>query len=199
MSSCEECGTDYEQTAKHKRFCCERCQRKAEKRRYRERHAEQTKCKGCGDWFKRSSVDGRPKVYCTTDCQHRTRSTTYHDRDDIGRPNLGTMDYYKALRADPCAYCGRPGGEIDHIHARSNGGEDGWENYSGICKTCNARKGRRSVLNFMLARPLMEQVAAIRGEIPPSDAVTPGGDPSPETQETAGVVLSDSGRVRGFR
>lgn len=69
-----------------KRFCCERHQRIAEKRRYRARHREWINCKGCGTRFERSSTDNRPKVYCTVECQAESRSAEYLRRDDIGRP-----------------------------------------------------------------------------------------------------------------
>jgi 5-methylcytosine-specific restriction endonuclease McrA len=43
-----------------------------------------------------------------------------------------------------CQYCGKRGElTIDHVHPRSRGGEDTWENLVAACQTCNNRKGDR--------------------------------------------------------
>ena len=76
------------------------------------------------------------------------------------------MDYLAVLRRDPCSYCGGPAGAADHIVARSCGGEDGWENRTGTCASCNSRKG---------ARPLL---LALLGNLPFAPSPPP---PSPET------------------
>ncbi|HVL24540.1 MAG TPA: HNH endonuclease [Thermomicrobiales bacterium] len=46
-----------------------------------------------------------------------------------------------------CQYCGRHGHEltIDHVIPRSRGGLHTWENVVSACKTCNHRKGGKSV------------------------------------------------------
>jgi 5-methylcytosine-specific restriction endonuclease McrA len=46
-----------------------------------------------------------------------------------------------------CQYCGRHGHEltIDHVIPRSRGGLHIWENVVASCKTCNHRKGGKSV------------------------------------------------------
>jgi len=54
------------------------------------------------------------------------------------------------LRRDPCAYCGGPGEEIDHIQAFSSGGENEWTNFTSACGTCNRRKNAKSLLHFLL-------------------------------------------------
>jgi hypothetical protein len=69
--------------APHKRFCSERCQRIAERRRYRARHTEQATCRGCGRTFERTVTSKRLQLYCTTACQWETRSADYAKRPDI--------------------------------------------------------------------------------------------------------------------
>lgn len=51
------------------------------------------------------------------------------------------------LRRDghQCAYCGRAATSVDHIHPRSRGGQDTWENLVACCLTCNNAKGDRSL------------------------------------------------------
>lgn len=44
-----------------------------------------------------------------------------------------------------CAYCGRTATTVDHIHPRSRGGEDSWENLVACCLVCNNAKGDRTL------------------------------------------------------
>jgi 5-methylcytosine-specific restriction endonuclease McrA len=44
------------------------------------------------------------------------------------------------LRRDPCSYCGVKNPHVDHIVARSRGGEDNWTNYTAACARCNLSK-----------------------------------------------------------
>lgn len=77
--------------------------------------------------------------------------------------------YGLALRADPCSYCGGPGGTLDHIVPRSKGGMRGWTNLTGACQACNERKGSRSAVVFMaqgrLRRPVRRGLRASLGEV----------------------------------
>ena len=47
-----------------------------------------------------------------------------------------------------CQYCGRYGGDltIDHINPRSLGGGHSWENLVTACKSCNHRKGGKTLM-----------------------------------------------------
>ena len=76
-----------------KRFCCERCQRIAERRRYRQRHTERTVCKrrGCGVVFDRSTATKRVQLYCTPECMALARSVEYAGRPDI----IATLRQYR--------------------------------------------------------------------------------------------------------
>ncbi|TDE33594.1 HNH endonuclease [Actinomadura sp. 6K520] len=55
-----------------------------------------------------------------------------------------------------CCYCGGRGNTIDHVHPRSRGGGDTWENTVLACGRCNNRKGDRTVAEAglrLLSRP----------------------------------------------
>jgi hypothetical protein len=54
--------------APYKRYCTERHQQIAEKRRYRERHTEVARCLGCDELFTRSATTERKKQYCNQTC-----------------------------------------------------------------------------------------------------------------------------------
>lgn len=55
----------------------------------------------------------------------------------LSRKNILRRDGHR------CQYCGR--GDVpltlDHIHPRSKGGEDSWENLVAACVKCNNKKG----------------------------------------------------------
>lgn len=72
----------------------------------------------------------------------------------------GSMDglyhaYGRALQADPCAYCGEPAGDLDHIipveeiRQGRNTKRTEWENLTAACHRCNMRKERASLLEFL--------------------------------------------------
>ncbi len=44
-----------------------------------------------------------------------------------------------------CAYCGRRATTVDHVHPRSRGGGNTWENLVACCLACNSLKGDRSL------------------------------------------------------
>lgn len=62
-----------------------------------------------------------------------------------------TAEYVKILRKDPCVYCGEPSEHIDHIVPFADGGPTDWSNLAPTCASCNLRKSRKSLLEFMLA------------------------------------------------
>lgn len=59
-------------------------------------------------------------------------------------------EYAAILRADPCSYCGAPGGQLDHIIPLASGGAESWDNLTSACATCNRRKHARSLLEFLM-------------------------------------------------
>lgn len=69
------------------------------------------------------------------------------------------------LEADVCAYCGGPGGVVDHIVPRRAGGRDEWENFTSACNGCNSRKGPMSLLHALLAFPLMREIGELESDL----------------------------------
>lgn len=65
------------------------------------------------------------------------------------RPTKEALEYMAILAADPCSYCGWPGGEIDHITPITAGGDGEWTNLTAACRRCNARKNDRSLMSFL--------------------------------------------------
>jgi hypothetical protein len=66
-----------------KRFCSERCQRIAERRRYRERHTEKAICPNCETVFERTATSMRKAIFCSPSCMAEHRSASYAKRPDI--------------------------------------------------------------------------------------------------------------------
>lgn len=77
-----------------------------------------------------------------------------------GMPTGGTfrMDgeshkvaWMTVLRRDPCSFCGREGGTVDHIVPRSAGGPGlhDWTNFGGACASCNSSKSSVPLLEFL--------------------------------------------------
>lgn len=51
------------------------------------------------------------------------------------------------LRRDQhrCVYCSRPANTIDHVHPKSRGGTDTWENLVAACLRCNNAKSDKTL------------------------------------------------------
>lgn len=62
--------------------------------------------------------------------------------------------WLRIIRADPCAYCGGPGGTVDHVVPRSRGlpGTYDWSNVVGACQTCNENKADSDLLLYLRGR-----------------------------------------------
>jgi 5-methylcytosine-specific restriction endonuclease McrA len=88
---------------------------------------------------------------------HRLRSRKMAD------PQV--MAYAGILAADPCSYCGEPGGVLDHIVPRSSYGPDAWDNLTSACHSCNSRKRTKSLLRFLCDRVPAQGEAATATEI----------------------------------
>lgn len=59
--------------------------------------------------------------------------------------------FAEILRFGCCEQCGSHGPiHIDHIIPLSTGGEHGWQNFAGLCQSCNSSKGTKSLLIGML-------------------------------------------------
>jgi 5-methylcytosine-specific restriction endonuclease McrA len=60
--------------------------------------------------------------------------------------------YGLLLLGDPCAYCSARAVVLDHVQPQVSGGPHDAGNLVGACQPCNARKGRRSLLGFLLCK-----------------------------------------------
>jgi hypothetical protein len=69
----------------------------------------------------------------------------------FGRMSGRSVDvaYRRALRCDPCAYCGSTSGAVDHVDPRMHGGNDDWTNHTAACRNCNSLKGTLPLLSAM--------------------------------------------------
>lgn len=65
------------------------------------------------------------------------------------RPKPHVRDWVTILRGDPCAYCGAPTEEIDHIVPLNAGGPDQWDNLTASCRPCNRSKSDRSLFTWL--------------------------------------------------
>ncbi|PZE27157.1 MULTISPECIES: HNH endonuclease [unclassified Curtobacterium] len=92
----------------------------------------------------------------TADADHPVfGSTTSYDRPSvivltryvrIPQSRLVPVSRRGVLRRDGnrCAYCNRHATTIDHVHPKSRGGADSWENLVACCLACNNVKGDRT-------------------------------------------------------
>jgi 5-methylcytosine-specific restriction endonuclease McrA len=69
----------------------------------------------------------------------RLRDVTFED----------TKEVRLLLSNDPCADCGGPAGEVDHIDALMIGGTETNDNLTAACKSCNSSKGTTPMLLWM--------------------------------------------------
>jgi hypothetical protein len=65
---------------------------------------------------------------------------------------MSQLREYGYPRLDPCAYCGGPGGTIDHTVPLAAGAAPTVGNLTGACPACNEAKGRWPLLPFLLLR-----------------------------------------------
>jgi 5-methylcytosine-specific restriction endonuclease McrA len=62
------------------------------------------------------------------------------------------IEYAQLINGNPCVYCGAPGVEVDHILPVTRGGDSNWMNMAPACRSCNARKQNKDVLQYLLRR-----------------------------------------------
>lgn len=80
----------------------------------------------------------------------------------ISESYSATVTYRRQLRADPCSYCGGPGGSSDHIDPQHNGGADDWTNRTSACRGCNSYKGTLPLLLALLWVPAAREYHSLR-------------------------------------
>jgi hypothetical protein len=83
----------------------------------------------------------------------RSNSWRQGQRRRKAPPTPAARDYVEVLNGDPCAYCGGPMEEKDHIVPLFDGAtETDWSDLTASCLKCNRSKGTKSLLLFLLAR-----------------------------------------------
>lgn len=83
-------------------------------------------CRRCGTWIKHLSHDNKYR--------------TEEKKRDAAAKTSGC-----------CAYCGEMLGKsfpVEHIHAQVKGGGHEIENLFAVCKSCNSRKGKKTVEQY---------------------------------------------------
>ena len=127
----------------------------------------------------KDGVDAKATRFCDYGCKakwHKANSPQISEETALQRflsePTPREIsNYRKVLKADPCAYCGGQSDSIDHIVPIAEGGEDGWENYTGACRRCNAVKQALPLLVALIWVPLSREYNDMRRQI---YAPTPG-------------------------
>lgn len=84
--------------------------------------------------------------------RHRWNHYNRLRRLAVAVPDEVANEYALILRGDPCCYCGKPMGHIDHIQPIARGGTGEWDNLTAACALCNQSKKDRPLLVFMLSR-----------------------------------------------
>jgi len=97
---------------------------------------------------------GRPGRWICDPCRiardAEARAAAQAQRDAFADPEV--VAWRAIIRNDPCAYCGAPFEEIDHIVPHRLGGNDSWTNLIAACFRCNRHKRARPLLSFLLAQ-----------------------------------------------
>lgn len=80
----------------------------------------------------------------------KTRKETNYTNDSIvSKKVIRLRDDYT------CAYCGEYGDTIDHIWPRKLGGKSTWGNMVTCCKSCNSKKGSKTLEQMNYKIPII--------------------------------------------
>ncbi len=110
----------------------------------------------------RATLDGRGS-YCKG-CARRADNAERRGSGYVSKADA--RDYDAILRADPCSYCGlRVSDHVDHVDPRIESGGEGWENMTAACLSCNASKGRRTLLFHMGLQVTRSQLAEVMRDV----------------------------------
>jgi 5-methylcytosine-specific restriction endonuclease McrA len=169
--TCEACGKRFIPTAKTQRACPpsdhdraraagrqarSRCAVKVANAAYRKRPVVIGEvglpfdCAHCGKPCTPGvDVPAHASRFCSSEHKaawHKTPRSITLTAEPTSRSSAA---YCRAMRADPCAYCGAPSQALDHIVPRSDGGSNDWTNRTGVCSSCNSTKQQSPLLIFL--------------------------------------------------
>lgn len=84
--------------------------------------------------------------------RRRWNQRNHARRSAIAPPGVCADLYAAVVAGDPCAYCGAPMQDLDHIVPLIAGGTNAWDNFTAACASCNRSKNGRPLLAFLLTR-----------------------------------------------
>lgn len=169
--ACSYCNEQFQPRTSDQRYCSR--SHKERGRKKRREALEIRPCQECGTSFSRPYGYGRTK-FCGDSCavisfeRQRTRGLfsliARQITSEAGRND--TSYYLRAMRNDPCAFCGErdDASHLDHIVARESGGSNAWHNRTGLCSTCNGRKATHSLLAALARRRVLAEMAPMLDE-----------------------------------
>lgn len=163
--TCPVCQTTFTPRTWNQKYCTGyrgKCYRRAMNASYRGRPlitgevGAHFDCAQCGTHCTPGKNDVAPHAtrFCGHDCKkewHRTNVEIPNQvRASLVTPSpLDDGRYRRAMRQDPCAYCGAPAQALDHIVPKSHGGSDDWTNRTAACHRCNNMKMQTPMLHFL--------------------------------------------------
>lgn len=160
---CAQCDTLIE-TGTHRqstRFCSARCSLNFHCAQYAERRRPVLlrRCPVCAEDIPPTAR--LSKKYCSPACRdRRDRSPDVVFRYvNARRARLAGATarplpkrVVRRLRAATCAYCGGPGGTVDHVVPLSRGGQHAEGNLVPACRPCNSSKADKLLIEWLIAR-----------------------------------------------
>jgi 5-methylcytosine-specific restriction endonuclease McrA len=124
-----------------------RARRKEHYRRYHETNADQILARRDA---KREQNCARKRAWYQCNKERAKQAAMQRrTRAQPGPVDPETVAYAGMLRHDPCSYCGKPAGTIDHIVPIARGGLHEVDNLTAACLTCNNRKKAMPVLTYL--------------------------------------------------
>lgn len=128
---------------------------KAQRDRYRAKYKERRKVDALARYHRLMAEDPERvrklrREWAKTDKGAIAGRLARHGRRGAA-PSAEAKAFAPVLLADPCSYCGGPGGELDHIDPITRDGDGGFDNFTSACRTCNARKSDQTLLAFLAA------------------------------------------------
>lgn len=143
----------YQQT-RHDRVAAmspaERAEEAAKRRRYYQENRERIQSQRKAAYTKMYAQD--PAPWRAAKSRRRMRLDRRMTPDDARI----SVDYRRAIAADPCYYCGAEETDcVDHIFPLAKGGTDHWWNLARACTACNASKHSKCSTRYMLLAGLL--------------------------------------------
>ncbi|MCG7422236.1 HNH endonuclease [Micrococcus sp. ACRRV] len=91
--------------------------------------------------------DGDAPMHSPTRAWGRPLVILLHQYVRVPHADAAAVSRKGVLRRDGhrCAYCGAHATTVDHVHPRSRGGQNTWENLVACCLRCNSAKADRSL------------------------------------------------------